>query len=40
MTGRPMSGWIVVEQPGVADDEMLGDWVARGVDFARSLPPK
>ena len=40
MTGRPMSGWIVVDPPGVADDERLADWVARGVDFARSLPPK
>ena len=40
MTGRPMSGWIVIDPPGVADDEMLADWVARGVDFARSLPPK
>jgi len=40
LTGRAMSGWIVVDPPGVADNEMLADWVARGVDFARSLPPK
>ena len=40
MTGRPMAGWIVVDPAGVADDTELAGWVQRGVDFARSLPPK
>ena len=40
MTGRPMKGWILVAPEGVADDDDLTAWVARGVDFARSLPPK
>lgn len=40
MTGRPMSGWIVVEPAGVADDGQLDGWVQRGVAFARTLPPK
>ena len=40
LTGRTSAGWIVVDPPGVADEEMLANWVARGVDFARSLPPK
>ena len=40
MTGRPMRGWIVVGAGGIATDERLGPWVARGVAFARSLPPK
>ena len=40
LTGRPMSGWIVVEAAGVEDDPLLEGWVQRGVDFARSLPPK
>jgi TfoX/Sxy family transcriptional regulator of competence genes len=40
LTGRPISGWIVVEADGVADDALLDAWVQRGVDFARSLPPK
>ena len=40
MTGRPMKGWVVVEPAGCASDQMLGDWVARGLAFARSLPPK
>jgi TfoX/Sxy family transcriptional regulator of competence genes len=40
MTGRPMKGWIVVESDGVATDEQLKSWVARGTAFARTLPPK
>ena len=40
MTGRPMKGWILVAPDGVADERELTAWVARGVDFARSLPAK
>ena len=40
MTGRPMKGWILVAPEGVAEDDDMAAWVARGVDFARSLPPK
>jgi hypothetical protein len=40
MTGRPMRNWILVEPAGVDGDAELGAWVARGVAFARSLPPK
>jgi hypothetical protein len=40
MTGRPMKGWILVAPEGVAEDADLAAWVARGVEFARSLPPK
>ena len=40
MTGRPMKGWILVAAEGVAEKRDLSAWVARGVDFARSLPAK
>lgn len=40
MTGRPMKGWIVVDASMCAEDDDLRRWVARGVDHARSLPPK
>jgi hypothetical protein len=40
MTGRPMRGWILVAADGIGADGALGDWVARGVAFARTLPPK
>jgi TfoX/Sxy family transcriptional regulator of competence genes len=40
MTGRPMKGWILVERDGVNTEPELGDWVQRGVSFARTLPAK
>ena len=39
-TGRPMRGFVVVEAEGIASENGLRDWVARGVGFASSLPPK
>ena len=39
-TGRPMRGMVMVDGAGVAEDADLGAWVARGEQFARSLPPK
>jgi hypothetical protein len=40
MTGKPMSGWIVVTAEGYASDGYLKNWVWRGVEYARSLPAK
>lgn len=40
MTGRPMKGWILVAPEGVKTKSQLGGWVARGVGFAGTLPPK
>ena len=40
MRGRSMAGWLRLESAEVAADDDLSAWVARGVDFARSLPAK
>jgi hypothetical protein len=40
MRGRAMDGWLRVEAEGVRTDAELAPWVARGVAYARSLPPK
>jgi TfoX/Sxy family transcriptional regulator of competence genes len=40
MRGRAMRGWIRVGEEGVRTKRQLTAWVRRGVDFARSLPPK
>ena len=40
MRGRTMSGWLRVEGEGVRTKRQLAPWVARGVAYARSLPPK
>jgi TfoX/Sxy family transcriptional regulator of competence genes len=39
-TGRTSRGFVVVEPAGVGTKRNLERWVARGIDFAESLPPK
>ncbi len=39
-TGRPMKGFVYVGPEALRSDEDLRAWVARGVRFALSLPPK
>ena len=39
MRGRPMDGWLRVAVSDLSDDAIDG-WIARGVAFACSLPPK
>jgi hypothetical protein len=40
MTGRPMTGWVMVAPPGFESEADLKDWVELGVEFALSLPAK
>jgi TfoX/Sxy family transcriptional regulator of competence genes len=40
LTGRPMKGWLLVAPAAHAEDDDLRRWVGRGLDYARSLPPK
>ena len=40
MRGRSMDGWLRVDPSAVDDDADLRRWVERGLDYARSLPPK
>ena len=40
MRGREMDGWLRVDAEAVATKRQLERWVARGVGYARSLPPK
>jgi len=40
MRGKQMAGWLRVPTGDVASDEALGEWVERGVGYARSLPAK
>lgn len=40
MSGRPVRGWVLVAVDALVDDAALATWVARGVSYARSLPPK
>jgi hypothetical protein len=40
ITGRPMTGWVMVAPEGYQDDTDLQRWMQMGVDFAASLPSK
>jgi len=40
MTGRAMTGWVVVKEPGYRADSDLKDWVDQGVEYSLSLPAK
>ena len=40
MGGRQMRGWLRVADDGVKTKRQLQSWVTRGVDYARTLPPK
>ena len=39
-TGRALRGMVYVSADGIASDERLAEWIARGVAFAASLPAK
>ncbi|MBA3719444.1 MAG: TfoX/Sxy family protein [Nocardioidaceae bacterium] len=40
MRGKPMRGWVRVDDEGMRTKRQLEPWVKRGVAYARSLPPK
>ena len=40
MGGRTSKGWVLVAPAGHAGNHDLRRWVARGLDYAGSLPPK
>lgn len=40
MTGRAMTGWVIVKEPGYEKEADLKDWVEQGVDYSLSLPQK
>jgi TfoX/Sxy family transcriptional regulator of competence genes len=40
MRGRAMDGWLRVAPEGLGTKRQLERWVARGVTYAKSLPPK
>jgi len=40
MAGRETRGWLRVSSDGVTTKRQLQSWVAKGVGYAKSLPPK
>jgi TfoX/Sxy family transcriptional regulator of competence genes len=40
ITGKPMKGWVLVEPDGLESDDELRAWIAKALEFVKSLPPK
>ena len=40
ITGKPMTGWVVVEPEAIDEDPELRAWLNRAMDFAKTLPKK
>ena len=39
-TGKALKGMVYVGIEGIEQDDDLGDWLARGLEFVQTLPPK
>ena len=39
-TGKPLAGYVYIDEPGIATDEALRFWIRRCIDFVATLPPK
>lgn len=40
LTGRAMTGWVMVAPDGIDAERDFQRWLMHGIDFAASLPPK
>ena len=40
MRGKPVDGWLRVDAEGVKTKRQLERWVMRGVEYARTRPPR
>lgn len=40
VTGRPMKGWVMVEDSALGDFDTLREWINQAVRFVRTLPRK
>lgn len=40
ITGRAMSGWVMVAPEGIEDDDQLQEWIGRAMKFVETLPAK
>lgn len=40
MRGREMDGWLGVDAEAIGTEQTLERWIAHGITYAASLPPK
>jgi len=40
ITGKPMKGWVMVDEKGFRSDDELSAWLEEALDFVKTLPEK
>jgi TfoX/Sxy family transcriptional regulator of competence genes len=40
ITGRPMKGWVMVDEPGFAEEKELKEWLEKAKAFVKTLAQK
>ena len=40
ITGKPMKGWVMIEDKAVAGNKELGAWLTKARKFVETLPAK
>lgn len=40
ITGRPMTGWVLIAPEGIENDDQLQQWIGRALKFVKTLPAK
>ena len=40
ITGKPMKGWVMLEDRGFKSEDQLRAWLNKAKDFVNTLPPK
>jgi len=40
ITGKPMKGWVMVDERGFETDQKLRAWLDKARSFVKTLPPK
>lgn len=40
VTGKPMKGWVMVDEKGFRSDDELTAWLDEAMDFVKTLPEK
>jgi len=38
--GRPMTGWVMLNEEVLSENDVLFEWVSKGIDFVLRLPGK
>ena len=40
ITGKPLTGWVMVNPEGLETEAALAEWIGRAMAFVKSLPAK